>query len=137
MMVRLIPLIVGKISWRISRFEREIFPMSDIKITGIKDIKRLMAKKDTWVPPPVLDQYLAAVRKVISAARYKDLYKTADPSELQAIIKIKARRCLYQDSIDIEELVDIGCYSGLLLMRMCGDNLLKRRNKNAKSSGSD
>lgn len=99
--------------------------MSDIKITGIDDIKRLMLKSDTWKPPVALDQYLDAVRKVITAARYKDLYKDADPAELQAIIKIKARRCLYQDSIDIEELIDIGCYACLLAMRTCGDNLMK------------
>lgn len=92
--------------------------MADIKLTGQADIDRLMAKQDTWKPPAELDAYLAAARKVITASRYKDMYRELKPELIQAIIKVKAHRCLRDGVMDLEELVDIGAYTALLMLRM-------------------
>lgn len=97
--------------------------MADIKISGEQDIDRLMKKPDRWEPPAMLDEYLASVRKVVSASRYTDMYRELAPELLHAIIRIKAHRCLRNGEIDVEELVDIAAYAALLRLRVANASL--------------
>ena len=87
------------------------------KVDGKEDLRRLIKKKDTWVPPKQLDLFLHLVRKVISSSKYTDLYKETSLDELHAIIKIKARRCFHSSEVDLEEVVDIASYAALLFLR--------------------
>jgi len=97
--------------------------MADIKISGEQDIERLMKKPDRWTPPAMLDEYLAAVRKVVSASRYTDMYRELEPELLHAIIRVKAHRCLRDGEIDVEELVDIAAYAALLRLRVANNSI--------------
>lgn len=92
--------------------------MADIKLSGHADLAKLLARKRTWEPPKSLGEYLTLMGQVVLTSRYKDMFKELDPRDLQGILRVKAHRCLRDGELDLEEVVDVGAYAGLLFMRM-------------------
>lgn len=92
--------------------------MAEVKPSGHADLAKLLAKKPTWEPPGSFHRFITLVRQAITTSRYKDLYRDLDPRDLQGILRVKSHRCLRGGELDLEKVVDVGSYAGLLFMRM-------------------
>jgi hypothetical protein len=95
--------------------------VAEVKLKGTDDLVRLSGRPDLWVPPASMVNYLGFVLKVLTTSRYKDLFMKLAPEELHTMIKVKARRCFWEGTLDLEEVVDLGAYAALLYLRTSVD----------------
>lgn len=89
----------------------------EIELSGQEELAKLMAKKDTWLPPSGIVRYLGLVLKNLATSRFKDMYRELDPRDIHSALKISVHSCLRDDVLDMQKLIETSTIAAELFLR--------------------